>query len=79
MTTFNKAPEEKENGMACFTIGGEPEDLQVAVDSFYSLCEGFLKVIKSSKNIWIVCYKTEAQAKAAQTHLDMMRKAGLKP
>lgn len=64
------------SGMACFAIGGEPEDLQEAVDSFYSLCEGFLKVIKSSKYSWIVCFKTKEQAAAAQTHMNMMKDAG---
>lgn len=67
----------KKNGMACFVIGGKPEDLQTAVDSFYSRCNGYMKVIKSSKDKWIVCYETEAQAKAAQVHMDMLREAGL--
>ena len=66
----------EENVMACFTIKGEPDDLQEEVDSFYSLCEGFLKVNKRSKNRWTICYKTKAQAAAAQTHMNMMKDAG---
>lgn len=42
--------EKKEQGMACFAIGGATEhDLQLAVDEFFSKCDGFMKVIKGKK------------------------------
>ena len=68
----------KKEGMACFVIGGTtPHDMQLAVDCFFSKCDGFIKVIKARKDAWIVYYETEQQAKEAQQALDMIRVSGI--
>lgn len=66
--------EKKEQGMACFAIGGATEhDLQLAVDEFFSKCDGFMKVIKGKKGAWIVCFKTREQAEEAQKAMNMIQ------
>lgn len=70
--------EKEEQGMACFAIAGTTEhDLQLAVDEFFSKCDGFMKVIKRKKGAWIVCYKTREQAEEAQKAMNMIKAEGI--
>lgn len=69
--------EKEEKGMACFAIAGATEhDLQLAVDAFFSKCDGFMKVIKK-KGAWIVCFKTKEQAEEAQKAMNMIQAEGI--